>query len=165
MKKLRCRRCTTLNSRFSHTTSEGSGAGPTLRACRFLPASCHRGVENGMRWFAGKGTAGQGRAGPDRAEQDLPGQGTFRLAGPCPEDQDRAIARKKSGQKDGHKYRKKQGISPSITHFVTTSTHMRMPRINITELCIATGSSVAEAKKIHQERSSELLYLKRRSLR
>ncbi|KAA6429503.1 MAG: hypothetical protein FRX49_00895 [Trebouxia sp. A1-2] len=39
-----------------------------------------------------------------------------------------------------------------------------MPRINITELCIATGSSVAEAKKIHQERSSELLYLKRRDL-
>ena len=25
-----------LNSRFSHTTSEGSGAGPNLRACRFL---------------------------------------------------------------------------------------------------------------------------------
>ncbi len=64
MKKLRCRRCMTLNSRFSHTTSEGSGAGPTLRACRFLSniISLSKGVENGLRWSAGQGTAGQGRA-------------------------------------------------------------------------------------------------------
>ena len=105
----------TLNSRFSHTTSEGSGASPTLRACRFLPSSSQsqKMLKRGMRWSAGQGTAGQGRAkqgraGPGRAEKDLSGQGTFRRARPCPGEQNQTIAQEESGQKHGIKYKKKQ---------------------------------------------------------
>ncbi len=94
----------TLNSRFSHTTSEGSGAGPTLRACRFLQTASH---SQEMLQMARGGL--QGRAGRDRAEQDLTGQGTFRRARPSPEEQDRTIAQEESGQEDGRSYRKKQG--------------------------------------------------------
>jgi len=72
----------TLNSRFSHTTSEGSGAGPTLRACRFLPNIMSLSgdvVQHGMRWSAGQGKTRQERAGQSRAGQDKAGQGGTRV--------------------------------------------------------------------------------------
>ena len=71
MKNLRCRRCVALNSRFSQTTSEGSEAGPTLRACRFLSATFQSecSIRCVLKGKARQGKAGQGRAGQGRARQ------------------------------------------------------------------------------------------------